>query len=136
MTTLPRGVNAQKQVFEQITTNQGLSQNHIGSILMDKKGFIWFGSEDGLNRFDGYAFKHYKHQKTDSTSINDSYILDILEDKAGNLWIATTSGLNRFDGKKDRFERYFGQKANQSVNDNMVGHQPRSAIVRGQNRFL
>jgi signal transduction histidine kinase/ligand-binding sensor domain-containing protein/CheY-like chemotaxis protein len=117
VTVLPWRINGQNLAFEQITTNQGLSQSHIGSVLMDKKGFIWFGSEDGLNRFDGYAFKHYKHDKADSTSINDSYILDILEDKDGNLWIATTSGLNRFNREKNTFERYFDQKANQSVND-------------------
>lgn len=116
-TILRRVISAQDFSFEQLTTNQGLSQSHIGSILMDKKGFIWFGSEDGLNRFDGYTFKHYKHNKADSTSINDSYILDMLEDRDGNLWIATTSGLNLFNREKDRFEHYLDPKANYSIND-------------------
>ncbi|WP_138476796.1 hybrid sensor histidine kinase/response regulator [Dyadobacter bucti] len=110
-------VFGQNQFFRALTTNQGLSQNHIGSILMDKKGFMWFGSDDGLNRYDGYIFKHYKHEQTDPNTIDDSYILDILEDREGNLWVGTATGLNRFNRDEDRFERYFDQSANHSVND-------------------
>ncbi|WP_262711553.1 hybrid sensor histidine kinase/response regulator [Dyadobacter luticola] len=114
---LPALASAQGPVFEQFTTNQGLSQNHISSILMDKKGFMWFGSEDGLNRFDGYTFQHYKHEKADRHSIDDSYILDILESKDGELWIATSSGLNKFNRDLDRFEHYFDNVPKHSVND-------------------
>ncbi|MCE6988117.1 ATP-binding protein, partial [Dyadobacter sp. CY323] len=84
---------------------------------MDKQGFMWFGSEDGLNRFDGYTFKHYKNDKDNPHSIDDSYIQDILEDKAGNLWVGTSSGLNRLNRKKDRFEHFFAPSAGHSVND-------------------
>ncbi|MCE7065211.1 hybrid sensor histidine kinase/response regulator [Dyadobacter sp. CY326] len=113
----PLIVIGQSSGFRQLTTNSGLSQNHIGSILMDKKGFMWFGSDDGLNMYDGYSFKHYKHDKTDSGSIDDSYIQDILEDKDGELWIATSSGLNRFDRGKARFQHYFNSSGKRSIND-------------------
>ncbi|GGB83902.1 hybrid sensor histidine kinase/response regulator [Dyadobacter sediminis] len=108
---------AQEPGFRQLSTNQGLSQNHVSSILMDKQGFMWFGTEDGLNLYDGYQFKHYKHIVTDSTSINDSYILDLLEDKAGNLWVGTSSGLNKFDRDKNRFTQYTFDNRNLGIND-------------------
>jgi signal transduction histidine kinase/ligand-binding sensor domain-containing protein/CheY-like chemotaxis protein len=114
---LPYMVIGQSSGFRQLTTNNGLSQNHIGSIVMDKKGFMWFGSDDGLNMYDGYTFKHYKHDKTDSNSIDDSYIQDILEDKKGDLWIATSSGLNRFDRAGNRFQHYFNSSGKRSIND-------------------
>jgi signal transduction histidine kinase/ligand-binding sensor domain-containing protein/CheY-like chemotaxis protein len=103
--------------IRQLTSNQGLSQNHVGSILMDKKGFMWFGSDDGLNMYDGYSFKHFKHDKADSTSIDDSYIQDIFEDHEGELWIATSSGLNRFDRAKNHFQHYLNASEKRSIND-------------------
>ena len=111
------GASGQNFEFTQLTTNQGLSQNHISSILMDKKGFMWLGSEDGLNMYDGYKFVHFKHSNLDKNSIDDSYIQDIVEDKLGNLWVATTSGLNRFDREKNQFLHYINKKIKLSVND-------------------
>jgi signal transduction histidine kinase/ligand-binding sensor domain-containing protein/DNA-binding response OmpR family regulator len=110
------GAHAQQLNFDQFTTEQGLSQNHIGSILMDKRGFMWFGSDDGLNRFDSYTFTHYKHEKGNPNSIDDSYIQDILEDKDGDLWVATSSGLNKFDRDNDRFD-HVPDQSRHSVND-------------------
>lgn len=77
---------------------------------------MWFGTDDGLNRFDGYNFKHYKHDQSDPSSINDSYVQDLLEDQRGRLWVATSSGLNRFDFDKDRFVRYGGIFDTRSIN--------------------
>ncbi|MCE7061503.1 hybrid sensor histidine kinase/response regulator [Dyadobacter sp. CY343] len=114
---LPSIVIGQGSGFRQLSTNSGLSQNHVGSILMDKKGFMWFGSDDGLNMYDGYTFKHYKHDKADSNSIDDSYIQDILEDRKGDLWIATSIGLNRFDRAKASFIHYFNSVNKRSIND-------------------
>ncbi|MCF0040417.1 hybrid sensor histidine kinase/response regulator [Dyadobacter fanqingshengii] len=114
---LPSIVIGQSSGFRQLSTNNGLSQNHVGSILMDKNGFMWFGSDDGLNMYDGYTFKHYKHDKADSNSIDDSYIQDILEDKKGDLWIATSSGLNRFDRATSHFRHYFNAANRRSIND-------------------
>lgn len=113
---MPLMLMGQGMGFRQLTTSRGLSQSHVASIVMDKKGFMWFGTDDGLNRFDGYNFKHYKHDQSDPGSINDSYIQDLLEDRQGRLWIATSSGLNRFDFDKDRFVRYGGILGTRSVN--------------------
>jgi signal transduction histidine kinase/ligand-binding sensor domain-containing protein/CheY-like chemotaxis protein len=113
---LPLMVIGQGMGFRQLTTSRGLSQSHVASIVMDKKGFMWFGTDDGLNRFDGYNFKHYKHDQSDPNSINDSYVQDLLEDRQGRLWIATSSGLNRFDFDKDRFVGYGAVLGTRSVN--------------------
>ena len=69
--------------FEHISIEQGLSQVSVNCILKDSQGFMWFGTLDGLNRYDGYEFKIYKHDSTDPTSISDNYILCILEDSTG-----------------------------------------------------
>ncbi|GAB2551712.1 sensor histidine kinase [Spirosoma aerophilum] len=110
-------VLAQRIKFNHITTNEGLSQSHIGAILKDSKGFMWFGTEDGLNKYDGYKFTHYKQEQANETSICDSYVLDILEDKAGNLWIATSDGLDRFDRATDSFVHYPDGHATYAIND-------------------
>ncbi len=101
--------------FRRLTTNQGLSQSHISTILKDKKGFMWLGSEDGLNKFDGFKFTHYKHDANNKNSIIDSYIQDLLEDKSGNLWVATSGGLDRYDREKNIFVHY--ENGNYDIND-------------------
>lgn len=102
-------VQAQSVKFNHLTTNEGLAQSHVSAILKDKKGFMWFGSEDGLNKYDGYVFTHYKHDAYDKSSISDSYIQDLLEDKQGDLWVATSNGLDRFDRNKNSFVHYITQ---------------------------
>ncbi|MCZ7615096.1 MAG: hypothetical protein M5T52_16535 [Ignavibacteriaceae bacterium] len=73
--------------FKHIDIEQGLSQNMIKDILQDSKGFIWIATWDGLNRFDGYNFKVYKHIDGDSTSLRINKISCLSEDKEGRLWI-------------------------------------------------
>ncbi|TKT87635.1 hybrid sensor histidine kinase/response regulator [Dyadobacter frigoris] len=110
-------VHAQGLKFNHLTTNQGLSQSHICAILKDRQGFMWFGTEDGLNKYDGYKFSHYKHDPYDKNSITDSYIQDLLEDKQGDLWIATSNGLDRFDRSKNSFIHYLTQDINDLFED-------------------
>ncbi|MBE9463671.1 two-component regulator propeller domain-containing protein [Dyadobacter subterraneus] len=110
-------VQAQNLRFNHLTTNEGLSQSHVTAILKDKQGFMWFGTEDGLNKYDGYIFTHYKHQPDDKNSITDSYIQDLLEDKKGNLYVATSSGLDRFDRNKNSFRHLFTQDVNDIFQD-------------------
>jgi|GEM_PF-1396717 signal transduction histidine kinase/ligand-binding sensor domain-containing protein len=93
--------------FRHLTTNEGLSQNSVHTIHQDKEGFLWFGTQDGVNRFDGISFKIFKHSNRDSTSISDNYILCIAEDSCGNLWFGTRNGANRFDKKTETFHRYY-----------------------------
>ncbi len=91
--------------FKHITVDDGLSHSWVHSILQDKYGFIWFGTDDGLDRFDGYSFREYKHNFRDTNSISSASIMSMLEDSRGELWIGTRNGFNRYDRKNDRFIR-------------------------------
>ncbi len=86
-----------------ITAENGLSQNSINCIYQDGKGFMWFGTQDGLNRYDGYEMISFRHDPADSNSISHSWIWDIIEDKDDNLWIATWHGLNRYNPHTNKF---------------------------------
>lgn len=92
--------------FKHITIKEGLSQGAIICILQDRKGFMWFGTQDGLNRYDGYGFKIYKHDPQDPTSLSDKWILSIYEDRSGVIWVGTRDGLNKFDRKSESFTTY------------------------------
>ncbi len=91
--------------FDRLSLEDGLSQSSIMSIHQDERGFMWFGTQDGLNRYDGYDFKVYKHDPRDPHSISNDMIQSISEDRNGNLWIGTQAGLNRFNPVHERFTR-------------------------------
>ncbi len=99
--------SAQQDVidFKNLTTNMGLSHGDVLCICQDHSGYIWIGTADGLNRYDGIEFTVYKFNKKDSTSLSNSYINYIYEDKQNNLWIGTAGGLCRFNRNKGNFER-------------------------------
>jgi signal transduction histidine kinase/ligand-binding sensor domain-containing protein/DNA-binding response OmpR family regulator len=93
--------------FEHLSVEHGLSQSSVLCILQDSKGFIWFGTEDGLNRYDGYDFNIYKPDPENPNSISNNYIVSIYEDKAGELWIGLNGGgLNKFDRETEQFTHY------------------------------
>ncbi|MCP4601187.1 MAG: hypothetical protein GY847_11800 [Proteobacteria bacterium] len=97
----------QRLRFEHVSLEQGLSQSTVFCILQDSQGFIWFGTEDGLNKYDGYTFTVYKHDPEDSNSLSGNRIQAILKDDSGTLWIGTSDGgLDRYDRKLDRFTHY------------------------------
>ena len=93
-------------VFHKISTDDGLSENTVRSIIEDHNGFIWFGCEDGLNRYDGYDFKIYKPQDENVYSITSRSIKFLYVDKKGNLWILTGDGINIYDSHLDQFYNY------------------------------
>jgi signal transduction histidine kinase/ligand-binding sensor domain-containing protein len=98
------GFSGQQIRFEKISIEQGLSQSSVYSIYQDSQGFLWFGTEDGLNKFDGYNFTVYRHDPDDPLSLSDNTILSIFEDKSGLLWVGTYGrGLNRFDRDGEQF---------------------------------
>ncbi len=92
--------------FELINTESGLSNNIVFDIYQDKEGFIWFATDNGLNRYDGYHFKKFYHDPADSTSLSSDITRKIIEDKRGNLWIGTKNGFNLYDRKNENFQRY------------------------------
>ncbi|MFT3824778.1 MAG: two-component regulator propeller domain-containing protein [Chitinophagaceae bacterium] len=107
--------------FKHITNEQGLSNSTIECIFQDSRGFMWFGTRDGLNRFDGYQTTIYRYDAKDSNSISDNYIRAIYEDKQHFLWVATTNGLNRLDISSNRFTRYKHNPADAaSISNNIV----------------
>ncbi len=93
--------------FKHLGTQDGLSELNPNCILQDSRGFIWVGTSDGLNRYDGYKFKVFRNISNDTTSISSNYIQDLAEDRYGNLWITTAGGgLNKYDRKTARFHSY------------------------------
>lgn len=89
--------------YERLSSELGLSQNMIHCLLQDRQGFIWVGTKDGLNRFDGYRFVTYRNDPFDSLSISGNIVHHILEDRAGRMWIVTDQGINLFDREKEVF---------------------------------
>ncbi|MBN1270884.1 MAG: histidine kinase [Candidatus Aminicenantes bacterium] len=93
--------------FRHITIEDGLSQSSVYCILRDNKGFMWFGTQDGLNRLDGYHFNVYRNDPRDINSLSDNYINSIWEDHTGQIWVGTRgSGLNMFDPAARKFILY------------------------------
>jgi serine phosphatase RsbU (regulator of sigma subunit)/ligand-binding sensor domain-containing protein len=90
--------------FKQLNIEDGLSQSRISEIVQDSKGFIWIGTEDGLNRYDGYEFRIFTFDPTDSNSIANNVIRSLAAGDSGNLWIGTSfGGLNKYDAKTGKF---------------------------------
>jgi ligand-binding sensor domain-containing protein/signal transduction histidine kinase len=93
--------------FDHYGLTEGLSQSTVNCIVQDAQGFMWFGTQDGLNRFDGYDFKVYTTEPNNSHSLSDRWITALAEDKNGNLWIGTRlGGLNLFTSGTGNFSHY------------------------------
>ena len=94
--------------FHNYNISDGLSQSSVNQIYQDKKGFIWFSTSDGLNRFDGYQFKVYKYNHSNPNSLSENGIFSILlEDSDNNLWISTSDfAINKFNLPKLKFDRF------------------------------
>ncbi len=106
--------------FENISVKDGLSQLSVISIFQDSKGYMWFGTRDGLNRYDGYDFEIFRHEETDSTTISDGYINCMTEDLNHDLWVGTTNGLNRYNPKTKTFKRIYIGSPTLSTNINQI----------------
>jgi two-component system sensor histidine kinase ChiS len=93
--------------FDRISVAEGLSHSTVNCILQDRYGFMWFGTDDGLNKYDGYGVTVYKHNAEDPRSLSNNRVWSLLEDSAGTLWVGTYGGgLNRFDRDTGQFTRY------------------------------
>ncbi len=116
--------------FQKFDQTDGLSQNSVGVILQDSRGFMWFGTDDGLNRFDGYRFKHYP-QSLDHHGLSDTHISGLLEDDSGNIWISTIDGgLNRLSLSSGTFSSYTSDDSNGLSSNRIL------TIEKGDNGLL
>jgi diguanylate cyclase (GGDEF)-like protein len=91
--------------FVRLGAAQGLSQGAIMSILQDERGFLWLGTEDGLNRYDGSELRHYIHKRADLSSVPSNYIAALAQDRHGRMWVGTDSGLAWRDLASGQFRR-------------------------------
>ena len=98
--------------FETLSVEHGLSQSTVRTILQDTLGFMWFGTEDGLNKYDGYTFTLYKHDPENPATLSNSTITTIFEDSTGTLWFGTSAGLDRFNREDETFEHFLYDPAN------------------------
>ncbi len=108
--------------FDQISIEQGLSQSTAYAITQDALGFIWFGTADGLNRYDGYSVKVFKHNSTDSNSISNDRVNCLLSDSRGDLWIGTSAGgVDRYVLTANRFlHNLHNEQDSSSISDNRI----------------
>jgi ligand-binding sensor domain-containing protein/signal transduction histidine kinase len=108
--------------FDRITSEDGLSQSSIFCIMQDSKGFLWFGTQGGLHKYDGYKFTVYKYHPFDSTSLSDNWVTSLVEDRDGVIWVGTYSGgIFSFDRHSKAFTNYRNDPSNfNSLNNNRV----------------
>ena len=120
-TSLPEVCNCVLR-FDHISIEQGLSQSSVRVIFQDSIGFLWFGTEDGLNRYDGYSFKTFKPDPDNPNSLSDRWITSIVEDRDGYLWIGTRQGgLNRYDPRTEKFTVFRNDKEDpSSISDDHI----------------
>lgn len=112
-------------LFKNISIEDGLSQATIDSILQDSRGYMWFATNDGLNRYNGYKFKVYRKERKSSKGLTSNYIGKIVEDKNGHIWAATYGGLNKIEVENDVITQYLegedkGNLSNNNTNDILI----------------
>lgn len=109
-------VGAQSLRFRQLTPDEGLSSSFVRSILQDRQGFLWFGTDKGLDRYDGHTVTNYRQQRSNPNSLAGRTIYDLHEDGNGDLWIGSDAGVSRYDRQKDAFVNYtIGMSARPAV---------------------
>ena len=118
--------------FTHLTTKDGLSQDNIVAILQDHRGFMWFATGEGLNRYDGNSFVVYKNNPNDPGSLSHNFIRDLVEDDRGYLWVAAHPGINKFDPTTERSTRYL----NDPNNPNSLGSDAVWSVTRDSRGYL
>ncbi|MDW3652315.1 MAG: two-component regulator propeller domain-containing protein [Bacteroidia bacterium] len=102
-----------KLEFEHISVEEGLSQGNVSCFLKDSYGYLWIGTQDGLNRYDGYEFTSFFHEPGNPKSLKSNYIWTVLEDREKNLWIGTFGGgLSKWDRKTEQFLNFLPEAGN------------------------
>jgi signal transduction histidine kinase/ligand-binding sensor domain-containing protein/CheY-like chemotaxis protein len=108
--------------FKRISTLDGLSQSRVNSIVQDDQGFMWFGTQHGLNRYDGYKFKLFRHEPGRQDSLSGVYVHHIFKDRNGHLWVANDGFLDRFDPVTETFTHYLFDSKKPDDPANRVAH--------------
>jgi signal transduction histidine kinase/ligand-binding sensor domain-containing protein/DNA-binding response OmpR family regulator len=106
--------------FDYLTVDNGLSNNRPKCVLRDSRGYLWIGTESGLNQFDGNDLNVFENIPSQSNSLSGNTINCILEDSNHNLWIGTSNGLNLYDRKTESFKRFFPDSISSDVNRNYI----------------
>lgn len=107
--------------FDRIGREDGLSQNSVNCMIRDREGFMWFGTQDGLNRYDGRKFRIFQNQPGDSASLSNNYILSVCEDGEGYIWIGTMAGgLNRLDRRTGQIRVFQHSFTAGSISENTI----------------
>src|SRR5579862_1451078 len=107
--------------FDHFGTREGLSQINVNCIIQDSRGFMWMGSRNGLNRYDGYKFIAFRNDSKDPNSVSNNMITDLAEDREGNIWVATQNGLNEYVRNLGIFVRYMHDEHNpRSIANNII----------------
>lgn len=101
---IPIQAESEELYFKRVGTNEGLSQNTVNEIIQDSRGFVWLGTKDGLNRYDGKHFQTFRHVQDSSDGLGDNHIRNLCEDPDGRIWVGTNSGLYVYDTYKDTFK--------------------------------
>lgn len=109
-----------KYHFTSYSVQDGLSQLHVNTIYQDKTGYIWLGTRNGLNRFNGNTFTVFQNSNDDPNSISNSTVTCITEDTLRNIWVGTENGLNRLDTKRNGFRHYFISPEKSAINDKIL----------------
>ncbi len=120
--------------FRNITIEDGLSQGSAETLYQDSNGYIWIGTNDGLNRYNGYDFKVYSYEGNSQNSIVNNYIVDIKEDNKGNIWVGTASGLSKINVKDDKITNYLdspdkGNLSHYNIGDILVTNDGRVIVA-------
>jgi signal transduction histidine kinase/ligand-binding sensor domain-containing protein/AraC-like DNA-binding protein len=114
--------------FETLNPELGLSQVTVSCIFQDSRGFMWFGTQNGLNRYDGYRFEVFQSKTDEEKSISHNQVNGIAEDSLGNIWVATELGLNRYNYRDNQFLRFYKSSGSKGISNNKV-----SCIYRDRN---
>ena len=102
--------------FQSLTVKNGISNNYITKILQDSRGYIWIGTADGLNRYDGSGVKIYNYDYEEEKSLNSTYITALAEDCNGNMWVGTDGGLSIINMKTNEVTR-IGDNSDYSISN-------------------
>lgn len=116
----PFYLHSQGIAFENLTVDNGLSQNSVLAIVQDNRGFMWYGTQHGLNKYDTRTFKIYQHSQANPSSISSNYITSLLMDSHHRLWVGTRGGLNKYDPEKDSFERIKLENGSQNLSNEII----------------